>query len=49
MRSIPPEWIAGEEAALEKVLELLMKRRKKVRALLQDVRNSNVNPFTNWR
>jgi hypothetical protein len=49
MRNIPPEWIAGEEGALEKLLELLMTRRNKVRRLLEDVRNSNVNPFSNWR
>jgi hypothetical protein len=48
MRSIPPEWIAGEEAALEKLLELLMTRRSKVRGLIEDVRNSNVSPFSNW-
>jgi hypothetical protein len=48
MRSIPPEWIVGEEAALEKLLELLMSRRSRVRRLIEDVRNSNVNPFSNW-
>jgi hypothetical protein len=48
MRSIPPEWIVGEEGALEKLLELLMTRRTKVRRLIEDVRNSNVNPFSNW-
>jgi len=48
-RGIPPQWIAGEEDALEKLLELLMKRRKKLRGLLEEVRNSNVNPFANWR
>jgi hypothetical protein len=48
MRSIPPQWIAGEELALEQLLERLMKRRKKVRGLLEDLRSSNVSPFTNW-
>jgi hypothetical protein len=48
MRSIPPEWIVGEEAALEKLLELLMTRRSKVRRLIEDVRDSNVSPFSNW-
>jgi hypothetical protein len=48
MRSIPPQWIAGEELALEQLLERLMKRRNKVRGLLEDLRGSSVNPFTNW-
>jgi hypothetical protein len=48
MRNIPPQWIAGEEEALEKLLELLMARRRKIRGLLEEVRNSNVNPFVNW-
>jgi hypothetical protein len=49
MRSIPPQWIAGEEGALEQMLELLLKRRKRVRGLLEGLRRSNVNPFTNWQ
>jgi hypothetical protein len=49
MRGIPPQWIAGEEDALERLLESLMKRRGKIRGLLEDVRRSNVNPFLNWR
>jgi hypothetical protein len=48
MRTIPPEWIVGEEGALEKLLEVLLTRRRKVRGLIEDVRNSNVNPFSNW-
>jgi hypothetical protein len=48
MRSIPPQWISGEEDKLEKLLEQLMKRRGKVRALLEDLRGSNINPFANW-
>lgn len=49
LRGIPPDWIKGEEEELEKLMELLMKRRGKVRKLLEDVRDSKVSPFSNWR
>jgi hypothetical protein len=48
-RGIPPKWIEGEEEALEKLLEKLLKRRGMVRRLLEEVRDSHVNPFVNWR
>jgi hypothetical protein len=49
LRSIPPQWIVGEEDALEKLLEGLWKRRGKVRRMLEELRGSSVNPFVNWR
>jgi hypothetical protein len=49
LRGIPPEWIAGEEDKLDRVLEQLMERRRKVRGLLEDVHQSGRNPFQNWR
>jgi hypothetical protein len=49
LRGIPPDWIVGEEEALEKLLELLMRRRGKVRGLLEEVRDSKASPFANWR
>jgi hypothetical protein len=48
LRGIPPEWISGEEDALEKLLEMLLRRRRRVRELLEDVRDSRVSPFANW-
>jgi hypothetical protein len=48
MTSIPPQWILGEEDALERLLELLMKRRKRLRGLLEELRSSKMNPFANW-
>jgi hypothetical protein len=48
MKSIPPQWICGEEDELERLLERLLTRRRKVRALIEDVRNSNLNPFARW-
>ncbi len=49
LRGIPPNWIKGEEDALEKLLEQLLRRRRKVRGLLEDVRDSKVSPFANWQ
>ena len=49
LRGIPPNWMVGDEEALEKLLELLLRRRGKVRRLLEDVRDSQVSPFSNWR
>ncbi len=49
LRSIPPQWIVGEEDELEKLLETLLQRRRKLRGILEDLRHSNVNPFANWR
>jgi hypothetical protein len=47
-RQIPPEWLAGEEDALDRVLESLMKRRKRVPDLVSDARRARVNPFPEW-
>ncbi len=49
LRQIPPPWVAGEEEQLEKTLEILMRRRKKVAGLIDDLQRSKVNPFANWR
>jgi hypothetical protein len=49
LRQIPPEWIAGEEEQLEKMLERLMRRKKKAPELIECVRESKSNPFANWR
>ncbi len=47
-RQVPPQWIAGDEDELDRVLENLMKRRKRVPDLLNDVRRTGVNPFPAW-
>ena len=46
---IPPEWYADDWAALERLLERLYERRRRVRELIYSARNSGREPFPNWR
>ena len=48
-KQIPPQWLDGDEAALESLLQKLMVRRKRVPDLLQDSRRGRINPFPLWR
>jgi len=48
-RQVPPEWLDGDERALEQVLEKLLVRRKRVPDLIRDCRKGRVDPFPNWR
>jgi hypothetical protein len=48
-KQVPPEWIRGEEDQFERVLETLMRRRKRVPDLVSDARRSKQNPFLNWK
>jgi hypothetical protein len=45
---IPPEWYDDDTAAVERLLEQLERRRKKLRELILDARNSYRQPFANW-
>jgi hypothetical protein len=45
---IPPEWYAGDMAAVEKLLEQLVRRRTRVRSLISAFRDSNREPFPLW-
>jgi len=45
---IPPEWYGSEGDALERLLSQLLERCLRVRALIQDFKNSSRNPFPNW-
>jgi hypothetical protein len=47
-KQIPPEWIEGEEDALERMLEQLFERRKRVPELLEACRSARHMPFSNW-
>lgn len=49
LRQVPPQWIAGEEDQLEKLLERLMRRCRRVPDLIADARVGKSNPFANWR
>ena len=47
-RQVPPEWLEGEEDEFERLLERLLRRRKRVPDLIADARQARVNPFPNW-
>jgi hypothetical protein len=49
LKQIPPAWIYGDEAALERILERLLHRAKRLPALLEACRESRVALFPNWR
>jgi hypothetical protein len=49
-KSIPPAWLASEEAELEGLLARLMKRRARVPDLIEEsARGAKINPFPNWK
>ena len=48
-KQIPPEWLAGDEPALEVLLTKLLARRKRVPDLIQDSRRGRINPFPEWK
>ena len=48
-KSIPPEWLEGEEDALVHLLERLWERRKLAPALIEACRQARSNPFPAWR
>ena len=47
-KSIPPNWIEGEEDALDRLLEQLFERRARLPTLIEACRESRINPFPNW-
>jgi hypothetical protein len=48
-KCIPADWIAGEEADLERLLNRLLERRTRVGSMLEACRKSARNPFPRWR
>jgi len=48
MRRIPREWLGDDESALERMLELLLRRRKRIDELIYDCRSAPGNPFPRW-
>lgn len=48
-KQVPPDWVDGEEDDFEKLLEKLLRRRKRVPDLISDARRAKSNPFPNWR
>jgi len=45
---IPEEWYERDRVGLERLVEELWKRRKLIRKLISDFRESNRNPLPNW-
>ncbi len=46
---IPPEWLGGDHDDLFRLLEQLLRRRKRVPDLILETKNSYRQPFENWR
>ena len=49
VKSIPEEWMEGDHEALDRLLDQLLRRRKRVPDLLEECRKSTKNPFPEWR
>jgi hypothetical protein len=49
VKQIPPEWIAGEEDALYKLMEQLLRRRKRVPDLIAACRAGRADVFPDWK
>jgi len=49
LKQVPPEWLDGDESALEGLLTKLMTRRKRVAELIRDSQRGRINPFPAWK
>jgi hypothetical protein len=48
-KEIPRSWLDGDEDALERLLETLVRRRTKAAGLIEDMRRKRTTAFANWR
>ncbi len=46
--AVPPEWYGGDLGVIEQLMETLLKRRARVRELIESFRVSSREPFPNW-
>ncbi|MBZ5631264.1 MAG: phosphatidylinositol kinase, partial [Acidobacteriia bacterium] len=46
--AVPPEWYGSDFEALERLIESLVMRRARVRALITEFRHSSRQPFPHW-
>ena len=46
--TVPPEWYEGDTSVMEALMEQLLKRRSRVRELIDGFRESSREPFPNW-
>jgi len=49
VKQTPPEWVAGDDDALHRLLEQLMRRRRRLPDLLREAARGRSSPFVNWR
>jgi hypothetical protein len=49
VKSLPPEWLDGDEAALDALLNRLLSRRRLVPDLIRQCCTARSNPFPNWK
>ncbi len=48
IKQLPPEWLDGDDEALDQLLVKLMARRKRVPDLVRESSRGRINPFPNW-
>jgi len=48
-KSVPPDWLEGEEDAFDQLLEHLYARSRRVPELIAACRDARANPFPNWK
>jgi hypothetical protein len=46
--AVPPEWYGGDTATIEMLVETMLKRRSRVRELIEAFRDSDREPFPKW-
>jgi hypothetical protein len=47
-KQTPPDWIAGDEDEFKRLLERLLRRRKRLPDLINECRKEKHNPFPHW-
>jgi hypothetical protein len=45
---VPPEWYGGDPVTMERLMEMMLARRSRVRELIGSFRDSDREPFPNW-
>jgi hypothetical protein len=46
--AVPPEWYGGDTAVIERLMEQMLRRRSRVRDLIEAFRDSDRRPFPMW-
>ena len=48
LKEIPPAWVEEDQEELERLMERLLVRRKRVPSLIEDCRKARTDPFPAW-